>query len=103
RMEKHGDMLTMSVGNIEENEFKPYFQKSILNLKTAAPFFARQNCSVFISTQSASIQGIRFLVNGLPPETRLAKVKPAPPKPTPPAAPAPAATASNVTPGHAAP
>src|SRR4029450_1860472 len=50
RMEKHGDMLTMSVGNIEENEFKPYFQKSILNLKTAAPFLARQNCSVFIST-----------------------------------------------------
>jgi hypothetical protein len=69
RLEKRGDVLTMSVGDIDQNEFRPYFQKSVLNLKSAAPFLARGNCSVFIQAGGGSIQGMRMLVDGRPAET----------------------------------
>lgn len=76
RLEKTGDRLSMAIGPIEEGKFAPFFRKTILNLKAAAPFLSKENSSIFAQPNGATLEAVRFLVNGKAPEVRVAKVAP---------------------------
>jgi hypothetical protein len=70
RMEKRGGVLTLSVGDVADGELRPYFSKSLLNLKDVTAFLQRDNSFLSLQTGSAVIEAIRVLVDGKPAETR---------------------------------
>lgn len=73
RLEKRGDVLWMAIGDLHETTFKPYFQKAVLNVKSAASFLTPQNSTVFVQSTGASLAAVRFLVNGKRAEMRVAR------------------------------
>ncbi|MFO0816531.1 MAG: hypothetical protein U1A77_01240 [Pirellulales bacterium] len=81
RLEKRGDVLVMAIGDVADKQFRPYFSKSILNLKGTAPYLTRENSSVFFQSGGAIIDGVRLLVDGKPDSTKFARAKPLRPSP----------------------